>query len=81
MGAIMPEFVRAIVPGGTFFFTVVTYDRRPLFHCEHARRMLREAFAEARNRRPFETLAMVLMPDHMHCIWTLPPNDTDYSTR
>jgi putative transposase len=77
----VPEFTRAYVPGGTFFFTAVTFERRPLFRETNARRVLREAIKEARSRRPFEIVAAVLLPDHGHMIWTLPDGDTDYSTR
>ncbi len=77
----MPRFVRAFVPGGTFFFTIVTHRRRPLFHDARARRLLREALRQARRRRPFETVAGVVLPDHLHCIWTLPDGDADFSTR
>ena len=77
----MPRFVRAFVPGGTFFFTVVTHERRPLFRQSRARRLLREAIDQARHRRPFETVAAVLLPDHLHCIWVLPEGDGDFSTR
>ena len=46
-----------------------------------ARRVLREAIAETQRRRPFEIEAMVLLPDHLHALWTLPPGDHDFSTR
>ncbi len=67
--------------GGTFFFTVVTADRRP-FLCEgdHPAR-LRAAIEKARAAHPFAIDALVLLPDHIHCIWTLPREDMDYSTR
>ena len=77
----MPQFVRAFVPGGTFFFTVVTYDRRPLFRQARSRQLLRDALNESCRRRPFDTVAAVLLSDHLHCIWTLPSGDTDFSTR
>jgi putative transposase len=80
-GLALPDFTRAFVPGGTFFFTVVTCARRPLFRAPLARRLLRMAIQEARSRRPFETFAAVLLPDHLHCIWTLPSGDADFSTR
>ena len=77
----MPEYRRWFVPGGTYFFTVVTKQRAPLFRNEHARHLLRESFAKMRRNRPFEINAMVLLPDHLHTIWTLPPGDADFSTR
>ena len=77
----MPEFTRAFAPGGTFFFTVVTHRRRPLFHAQQARALLRTVIEDVRSRRPFDLDAIVLLPDHLHCIWTLPPEDADFSTR
>jgi len=77
----MPNYTRAFVPGGTFFFTVVTYRRRPVFNNARARALLRSAIECVQTRRPFSLDAIVLLPDHLHCIWTLPPDDTDFSTR
>ncbi len=77
----MPRFTRAFAPGGTFFFTVVTHRRSPLFAAQEARTFLRRAMDAVRAHRPFQPDAMVLLPDHLHCIWTLPPDDTDFSTR
>ena len=77
----MPTFIRAYQPGGTFFFTVVTFERRPIFRNEDSRIHLRAAIEHARELRPFELDAMVLLPDHLHCIWTLPDEDFDFSTR
>ena len=77
----MPEYRRAFIPGGTFFFTVVTEGRAPLFGEAHARALLGEAFREVRGRRPFEIDAIVLLPDHLHTVWRLPDNDHDFSAR
>jgi len=78
---LMPNYLRAYVPGGTFFFTPVTYQRRPLFRQPAARHALREAIQHVRADRPFTIEAFVLMPDHLHMLWTLPPGDADFSTR
>lgn len=43
--------------------------------------LLREAFATVKQRHPFRIDAMVILPDYLHCLWTLPPDDADYSTR
>jgi len=67
--------------GRTFFFTVVTHRRRPLLCEDRSRRVLRGILQELRQARPFTIDAWVLLPDHIHCIWTLPENDTDYSMR
>ena len=75
------QYRRAFVPGGTFFFTVVTADRKPLFAEEKNIAALREAFRAIRLRRPFTLDAAGVLPDHLHCIWTLPPGGADFATR
>jgi putative transposase len=77
----MPEYRRSYVPGGTYFFTLVTEGRRPFLTDPLARKHLREAMAEEFAARPVEVVAIVLLPDHLHTIWTLPPGDSDYSLR
>ena len=77
----MPRYRRLYLPGGTFFFTVVSFDRRPFLTSELARRCLRFAWKETRQKYPFELDALCLLPDHLHCLWTLPEGDVDYSTR
>ncbi len=77
----MPNYRRAHLPGGTFFFTLVTDQRLPIFSSEEARHLLGETIRECQLERPFELNAIVLLPDHLHAIWTLPRGDTDYSTR
>src|SRR5690606_19583253 len=80
-GGTMPDFRRWYVPGGTYFFTLVTHERRPLFLSELARRLLRESLQAQKEKRPFEIVAMCLLPDHLHAVLTLPPGDADYSVR
>lgn len=77
----MTRFRRAAVGGGTYFFTVVTFRRRRFLTEEEPRRWLREAIEVTRGDWPFRIDAWVLLPDHLHCIWTLPDGDSDYSTR
>jgi putative transposase len=77
----MPNYRRRHVPGGTYFFTVVTENRQPILDSELARRILRESLAECLRERPFDAVAMVLLPDHLHAIWTLPDGDANYSGR
>ena len=67
--------------GRTFFFTVVTHGRRSILCEDRSRAVLREALRELRQARPFTIEAWVLLPDHIHCIWTLPESDSDYSMR
>ena len=77
----MPEYRRANTPGASYFFTVVTFERRSLLTTDFARHCLRSAWKLTRQRYPFDEDAVVLMPDHLHCIWTLPPDDSDFSSR
>jgi REP element-mobilizing transposase RayT len=72
--------MRAFVPGGTFFFTVALLERRRHLLTEHIDD-LRAVFAAARERHPFTIDAIVVLPDHLHCLWTLPPGDADFSSR
>jgi putative transposase len=74
------NYRRNFVPGGTFFFTVNLADRQSRMLTERVA-LLREAFRYARARRPFTLDAVVVLPDHLHAIWTLPSGDADYSTR
>lgn len=76
----MPNYRRFWSPGGTFFFTVnLTRGRRDLLTRHVA--LLRAAVAQTRKERPFEINAMVVLPDHLHAVWTLPEGDTDFSVR
>jgi putative transposase len=75
------RYRRVAVPGATYFFTVVTYRRQPLFSDANAVGLLQAAIEQVRERRPFEVEAQVVMPDHIHAIWALPDDDCDYPTR
>ena len=77
----MPDYRRYFVPGGTFFFTLVTADRAPLFAAPAARTVLGAKSREIRGSAPFQTVAAVLLHEHLHAIWTLPPGDADYPAR
>jgi putative transposase len=59
----------------------VSFRRQPILCLPPIRCELRRALQNVRITRPFEIDAWVLMPDHLHCIWTLPEGDVDYSTR
>lgn len=76
----MTNYRRNFVPGGSFFFTVNLADRRSRLLTERVG-LLREGFRYVRARRPFTLDAIVVLPDHLHAIWTLPPGDADYATR
>jgi putative transposase len=77
----MPDYRRLYRPGGTYFFTLVTFDRIAVLTTPLARECLRAATTECRRSRPFEIPAIVLLPDHLHSVWTLPEGDEDYSMR
>ena len=77
----MPNYRRTRAGGATYFFTVVTYQRRPLLCLDENRSILKDVIAEVANKYPFIVDAWVLLPDHMHCIWTMPGADGDYSIR
>ncbi len=77
----MPDYRRAFCPGGTFFLTLVTADRRPLFQNQRARTLLHEAISATARERPFSLLAIVLLWDHLHLMLSLADNGFDFSTR
>lgn len=77
----MSNYLRVYVPGGLYFFTVVTLNRQNFLIDGDVRAALREGIQFTRKKKPFEIIAWVLLPDHLHCIWRLPPDDADFSSR
>ena len=77
----MSDYRRWFVPGGTHFFTVVTYRRKNFLTSDLARPIMRRAFLDTRKERPFQQLASVLLLDHLHLLWTLPPGDDNFALR
>ncbi|MFG0330077.1 MAG: transposase [Phycisphaerales bacterium] len=77
----MPRFRRWFVPGGVYFFTLVTCRRKPILCTDMSRRCLRRALSECRRRWPFDLVAIVLLPDHLHLLVRLPPDDFEYPKR
>jgi len=75
------QYRRLFVPGACYFFTLVSYKRQPIFSDYQNIEILRSAFRQVKTKRPFDIDAIVVMPDHLHCIWSLPYGDSDYSTR
>lgn len=80
-GGFMANYRRSRTAGGCFFFTLVTHQRQPFLTHPEARRFLRAAILETQNRYPFSINAWVLLPDHLHAVWTLPQDDPDFSKR
>jgi putative transposase len=77
----MTRYRRHCVEGGTYFFTVVTAHRHPVFRNPQRIHMLRDIFARVCTKWPVHIEAIVVLPDHLHAIWTLPEGDADYSAR
>jgi REP-associated tyrosine transposase len=77
----MPQYQRSHIEGGTYFFTVVSYERVKIFTTNDARKLLHDAWMDVCKRFPFNTIAVCLLPEHMHCIWSLPEGDANYSMR
>lgn len=75
------KYKRLFIPGVTYFFTVVTHQRRPILNNDHAIKILKQALQTVRANHPFDIDAIVVLPDHVHCIWTLPENDIHYAKR
>ena len=77
----MQKYRRTLTPGGTYFFTVNTYQRQlvltqPVFYDA-----IKESIREVKANHAFKIDAFVLLPDHIYCIWTLPEGDSAYSFR
>jgi putative transposase len=76
----MPRYRRARIEGGVYFFTVVLADQSSNLLVREIDR-LRRVYASAQQRHPFETIAICVLPDHLHAIWSLPPDDADFPLR
>ena len=76
----MPNYRRLKFEGGVFFFTLGLADRDSDLLVRHIER-LRRAYADMKKRRPFETVAICILPDHIHALWQLPDGDSDYAAR
>jgi putative transposase len=77
----MPDYRRAWHPGGTYFFTVNLLQRRGNDLLTRHVALLRETIRTVRKRHPFLIHALVVLPDHLHCVIELPPDDADFATR
>jgi REP-associated tyrosine transposase len=76
----MPRYRRAKVEGGFFFFTVTLADRTSDLLLREVDR-LRRTYATVQERYPFETIAICVLPGHLHAIWSLPPDDANFPLR
>src|SRR4051794_33314843 len=76
----MRRYIRAGTAGATYFFTLTLQDRSARWLVDHVHQ-LRASVAQVRSRHPFRIDAMVVLPEHLHAIWTMPQDDGDFSTR
>ena len=76
----MPRYRRAVIPGGTFFFTAAIANRSDDLLVREVDR-LRRIYRSVQWRHPFATIAICILPDHLHAIWMLPENDTNFPLR
>ena len=77
----MSQYIRCHQPGGSYFFTLVTHSRRPIFINSDNVNKLKNAINKVKIKHPFSLNAMVILPDHLHCLWKLPENDKNFSRR
>lgn len=77
----MSKYIRSYTEGATYFFTLVSYNRRKLFCEDDFLKALKNSIRRVQQQYPFEIIAWVQLPDHLHCIWQMPENDADYSMR
>ena len=75
----MPNSRRAFIPGGTWFFTVNLLQRHNNDLLVREISLLRKTVRVVQERHPFRIDAWVVLPEHLHCVWTLPPGDADFS--
>jgi putative transposase len=75
------QYRRSNATGATFFFTVVTHLRKKILCLDNNPALINDAFQHIAGQHPFINHAFVLLPEHLHCIWTLPDDDRDFSMR
>jgi putative transposase len=77
----MPNYRRAYIPGGMLFLTIITYRRMPIFGAPENVALLPRVIQRVKQEQPFDFPAAVILPDHVHFLWSLPRGDTSYSRR
>ena len=77
----MPKYIRSYKKGAFYFFTLISYNRRKIFCEEDFLVVFKNSIRLVQQQYPFEIIAWVQLPDHIHCIWQMPENDADYSMR
>lgn len=76
----MTNYRRNLIPSGSYFFTVATANRTGCLLTDNIE-LFKHAVASGKRELPFELVAMVVLPEHLHGVWTLPVGDADYPTR
>src|SRR3989304_5661179 len=76
----MTNYRRHFIPGGSYFFTVALAERSSRALVENID-LLRDSFSTVKRTMPFDLIAVAVLPEHLHCVWTLPAGDVDYPTR
>jgi putative transposase len=77
----MPDYRRSKDAGGIYFFTVVTFNRLPILTTPESMEIFHAAWNGVQKKHPFKTLAICVLPDHLHTVWQMPEDDDDYSMR
>jgi putative transposase len=77
----MTEYRRFYIPKAMWFFTVNLAERKNNHLLIDKIDVLRDAFRYIKQQKPFQMNAVVIMPDHLDCIWTMPPDDGNFSTQ
>lgn len=77
----MPNYKRYYTSNAYYFFTVVTYKRQPIFQDINAIQLLKESIQTIKQKYPFTIEAIVILPDHIHCVWKMNEKDVYYSKR
>jgi putative transposase len=76
----MPKYRRIFIPGQQYFFTVNLQNRRSTLLVDHID-ILRQSYGAVMKTHPVETLAICILPNHLHCLWQMPDGDANYSQR
>jgi putative transposase len=77
----MVEYRRPKITGGAYFFTVNCAERKGIHTLTDNIELLRQSFRKVKRTHPFSIDAIVVLPEHLHCIFTLPAGDADFKTR
>jgi len=77
----MSHYIRSYTKGATYFFTLVSYNRRRIFCEDDFLQAFKKIIRQVQQQYPFEIIAWVQLPEHLHCIWRMPANDANYSMR